>query len=92
MGFGHRIYHKGDPRHYIIREWSRKLAKLPSGNPQLVKVAEYMEEVVGKEKGLFPNLDFFAASTYHQCGIPTFLFTPIFVISRMTGWAAHVIE
>lgn len=92
MGFGHRVYKKGDPRHHLIKKWSKKLSEQPYGNPQLFAVASYIEEIMRIEKSMHPNLDFFAASTYAQCGIPTFLFTPIFVISRTTGWAAHIFE
>jgi len=92
MGFGHRIYKNGDPRSDIIKEYSRKLSQTKFGNPLLYKISERVEEVMLKEKKMFPNLDFFAASAYHQCGIPTKFFTPIFVISRTSGWAAHIIE
>jgi 2-methylcitrate synthase len=92
MGFGHRVYKKGDPRHILIKEWSKKLSESPSGNKTLYEVSDYIEQQMLKQKKMHCNLDFFAASTYAQCGIPTFLFTPIFVISRTTGWAAHVFE
>ena len=92
MGFGHRVYKKGDPRSPIIKEYSRKLSQKPFGKPMLFKVSEYIEKKVMDEKKMYPNLDYYSASTYHQCNIPTELFTPIFVISRTTGWAAHIFE
>jgi 2-methylcitrate synthase len=91
MGFGHAIYRKQDPRNAIIKAWSRQLAE-QVGDDHLYPVSERVEAVMDREKGLFPNADFFHASAYHFMGIPTPLFTPIFVISRLTGWAAHVKE
>lgn len=91
MGFGHRVYKTCDPRSDIIKEWSEKLAK-ENHDLLLYKVSERIEEVMWREKKLFPNLDFYSASAYHYCAIPTSLFTPIFVISRITGWSAHVFE
>jgi 2-methylcitrate synthase len=91
MGFGHRVYKTSDPRSDIIKGWSRKLAEA-SGNTLLYEVSERIEQVIWREKKLFPNLDFYSASCYHLCGIPTPMFTPLFVMSRITGWAAHVIE
>ena len=91
MGFGHRVYTDSDPRSDIIKVWSKKMAD--SLNDRLLyEVSERVETVMWREKKLFPNLDFYSASAYHYCGIPTFLFTPIFVISRITGWSAHVFE
>ena len=91
MGFGHRVYKECDPRSDIIKAWSRKLAE--SRNEMLLyKVSERIEAVMRREKKLFPNLDFYSASAYHYGGIPTALFTPIFVMSRITGWSAHVFE
>lgn len=92
MGFGHRVYKKGDPRHKLVKEWSKKLSDREHGNKTLYTVSDHIERVMLEKKGMHPNLDFFAASCYNQCGIPTFLFTPIFVISRTTGWASHVFE
>ena len=91
MGFGHRVYTTCDPRSDIIKKWSKKLAE-EQEDMLLYQVSERVEEIMWREKKLFPNLDFYSASAYHYCGIPTSLFTPIFVISRITGWAAHVIE
>jgi 2-methylcitrate synthase len=91
MGFGHRVYTTCDPRSDIIKRWSKRLAD-ESGSPMLYEISERVETVMWREKKLFPNLDFYSASAYHYCGIPTALFTPIFVMSRITGWAAHVFE
>ncbi|MFT5768719.1 MAG: 2-methylcitrate synthase [Lysobacterales bacterium] len=91
MGFGHAVYKKHDPRNAIIREWSRKLSA-GSDNQVLFPVSEAVERVMKEEKGMFANADFFHASAYHFMGIPTKLFTPIFVMSRITGWAAHCFE
>ncbi|WP_158772800.1 bifunctional 2-methylcitrate synthase/citrate synthase [Cobetia sp. L2A1] len=91
MGFGHAIYRERDPRNAIIKDWSRKLAD-DVGDKQLYVVSERVEAVMWREKKLFCNADFFHASAYHFMGIPTKLFTPIFVCSRLTGWAAHVFE
>ncbi len=91
MGFGHRVYRDSDPRSDVIKAWSKKLAQ-DIGNNILYPVSEVIEKIMWDEKKLFPNLDFYSASAYHFCGIPTAMFTPIFVCSRVTGWAAHVIE
>lgn len=91
MGFGHRVYTVSDPRSDIIKPWSKKLAEAHD-DLLLYKISERIEEVMRREKKLFPNLDFYSASAYHYCGIPTPLFTPIFVISRISGWSAHVFE
>lgn len=91
MGFGHRVYTEADPRNRVIKAWSEKLCK--DGRKQdLYDVSEAIENVMWQEKKLFPNLDFYSASTYHMMGIPTELFTPVFVMSRVTGWAAHIFE
>lgn len=92
MGFGHRVYKNGDPRSDIIKSYSQKLSKTKNGKPTLYEVSEKIESIMVNEKKIFPNLDFFSASAYNQCGIPTEFFTPIFVISRCSGWAAHIIE
>ncbi len=91
MGFGHAIYRESDPRNAVIKEWSRKLAE-EVGDKTLFPVSERVDQVMWREKKLFPNADFYHASAYHFMGIPTKLFTPIFVMSRLTGWAAHVME
>ena len=91
MGFGHAIYSESDPRNGIIKQWSEKLAS-DVGDTVLYPVSVRCEEVMWREKKLFCNADFFHASAYHFMGIPTKLFTPIFVCSRVTGWCAHVFE
>lgn len=91
MGFGHAIYSESDPRNVIIKQWAEKLAA-DVGDEVLYPVSVRCEEVMWREKKLFCNADFFHASTYNFMGIPTKLFTPIFVCSRLTGWAAHVFE
>ena len=91
MGFGHAIYKESDPRNAIIKQWSKKLAD-EVGDTVLYPVSERCEEVMWREKKLFCNADFFHASAYHFMGIPTELFTPIFVMSRVSGWTAHVKE
>jgi 2-methylcitrate synthase len=91
MGFGHRVYKISDPRSDVIKAWSKKLAEA-HGDERLYPVSERIEQVMRREKKLFPNLDFYSASAYHLCGIPTPMFTPLFVVARITGWAAHIIE
>ncbi|NED99546.1 citrate/2-methylcitrate synthase [Phytoactinopolyspora halotolerans] len=91
MGFGHRVYKTEDPRATHLRKMSEELAEL-TGNRRYFDFSRRMEDVVMEEKGLYPNVDFYAASVYHALGIPTDLFTPVFAISRMSGWTAHVIE
>ncbi|GHB58753.1 2-methylcitrate synthase [Psychrosphaera saromensis] len=91
MGFGHAIYRESDPRNVIIKRWSEKLAQ-ENGNTSLYDISVACEEFMWDSKKLFCNADFFHASTYNYMGIPTKLFTPIFVCSRLTGWAAHIME
>ncbi|POD79221.1 2-methylcitrate synthase [Pseudomonas syringae group genomosp. 3] len=91
MGFGHAIYKESDPRNEVIKGWSKKLAD-EAGDSVLFPVSEAIDKVMWEQKKLFPNADFYHASAYHFMGIPTKLFTPIFVCSRLTGWAAHVFE
>ncbi|MBJ7537237.1 bifunctional 2-methylcitrate synthase/citrate synthase [Marinomonas transparens] len=91
MGFGHAIYSERDPRNEIIKKWAKKLSE-EAGDDHLYAVSERCEAVMWREKKLFCNADFFHASAYRFMGIPTPLFTPIFVCSRVTGWAAHVME
>jgi 2-methylcitrate synthase len=91
MGFGHAVYRTSDPRNVIIKAWSQKLAQ-ENGDTSLYDISVACEEFMWDTKKLFCNADFFHASTYNYLGIPTKLFTPIFVCSRLTGWAAHVME
>ncbi len=91
MGFGHAIYRTHDPRNAVIKDYAEQLAKL-NGDTTLYDISCAVADTMWDEKELFPNADFFHASTYNYMGIPTKLFTPIFVMSRVTGWAAHVME
>lgn len=91
MGFGHAIYKESDPRNALIKKWSKELAD-EAGDTVLYPVSERCEAVMWREKKLFCNADFFHASAYYFMGIPTELFTPIFVMSSVSGWAAHVKE
>jgi 2-methylcitrate synthase len=91
MGFGHAVYRTSDPRNAVIKQWARRLGA-DVGDRVLYPVSEAIEKLLWDEKKLFPNLDFYSASAYRFMGVPTALFTPIFVCSRITGWAAHIIE
>jgi citrate synthase len=91
MGFGHRVYKVEDPRATILRRLAAELAET-AGDDTYYRMSRRIEETVLTEKGLYPNVDFFAATVYHYLGIPTDLFTPVFSVSRMGGWTAHVIE
>jgi 2-methylcitrate synthase len=91
MGFGHRVYTTSDPRNAVNKRMSKKLSE-EAGDSKLYAVSEVIEKTMWDEKKLFANADFYAATVYHFMGIPTYLFTPIFVCSRITGWCAHVME
>ena len=91
MGFGHRVYRDSDPRSPVVKRWAERLAATGEQRRQFA-VAQRIEAVMRREKGLFPNLDFYSALLFHNCGVPTPLFTPLFVISRVAGWAAHYLE
>ncbi|MDN4607291.1 citrate synthase [Sporosarcina highlanderae] len=91
MGFGHRVYRKGDPRAKHLRAMSKKLTAL-RGEEKWYNMSEKIESIVTGEKNLPPNVDFYSASVYHSLGIDHDLFTPIFAVSRMSGWTAHILE
>jgi 2-methylcitrate synthase len=91
MGFGHAVYRTSDPRNAVIKAWAKRLGAT-AGDRLLFPVSEAIETLLWQEKKLFPNLDFYSASAYRFLGVPTPLFTPIFVCSRIAGWAAHIFE
>ncbi|WP_053037841.1 citrate synthase [Staphylococcus haemolyticus] len=91
MGFGHRVYKDGDPRAKYLREMSRKITS-ETGRSELYDISIAIEKRMKEEKGLIPNVDFFSATVYHSMDIPHDLFTPIFAVSRTSGWTAHILE
>lgn len=91
MGFGHRVYKEGDPRAKYLREMSRKITE-ETGQSELYEMSLAIEKRMKEEKGLIPNVDFFSATVYHSMDIPHDLFTPIFAVSRTSGWIAHILE
>ena len=97
MGFGHRVYKNGDPRNLLMKTLAQRLSeadrlRVPKADPNLFTISNFVEQLMLQKVNVHANADFYAASTFHQCGIPSSFFTPVFSIARTSGWAAHVME